>query len=206
MTVIFGLVAFYLGPLWALLIYVINILVIAFSGRILTGMMPESSPGLILEVPPYRIPKLPVLMKKTWLRLREFVIVAWPLLIAGSLLLSIGEFFHWDRVLNAGLSPLTSLLGLPAAVGTTLIFGVLRKELSLIMLLQALGTTDVQSIMSAGQIFVFTLFVTFYIPCVATIAALAKEIGWRMTVAIAVYSLFSAIIVGLSARIFLALI
>jgi ferrous iron transport protein B len=206
MTVIFGLVAFYLGPLWALLVYAINFVVIVISGRILTALMPESSPGMILEVPPYRMPKLSVLLGKTWLRMREFVVVAWPLLIAGSFLLSFGEYFHWDRVLNTGLSPLTSLLGLPAAVGTTLIFGILRKELSMIMLLQALGTTDVQSVLSVGQIFVFTIFITFYIPCVATIAALFKEIGWRMTLAIAIYSLFSAVLIGLGGRLLFAVL
>jgi ferrous iron transport protein B len=206
MTVIFGLVAFYLGPFWALLIYVINFVVIALSGRILTAIMPESSPGLILEVPPYRTPKLSALMGKTWLRMKEFVVVAWPLLIAGSFLLSLAEYYHWDRGLNTGLSPLTSLLGLPAAVGTTLIFGILRKELSMIMLMQALGTTDVQSVLSVGQIFVFTLFITFYIPCVATLAALIKEIGWRMALAIALYSLFSAVLIGLGGRLLFAVL
>ena len=206
MTVIFGLVAFYLGPFWALLIYVINFVVIALSGRILTGIMPESSPGLILEVPPYRIPKLSTLTGKTWLRMREFVVVAWPLLIAGSFLLSLAEHFHWDEGLNTGLSPLTSMLGLPTVVGTTLIFGILRKELSMIMLMQALGTTDVQSVLTVGQIFVFTLFVTFYIPCVATIASLIKEIGWRMALAIAVYSLLSAVLIGLGGRLLFAVL
>jgi ferrous iron transport protein B len=123
--------------------------------------MPESSPGLILEVPPYRTPKLSALIGKTWLRMKEFVVVAWPLLIAGSFLLSLAEYYHWDRGLNTGLSPLTSMLGLPAAVGTTLIFGILRKELSMIMLMQALGTTDVQSVLSVGQIFVFTILLPF---------------------------------------------
>ena len=76
----------------------------------------------------------------------------------------------------------------------------------MIMLMQALGTTDVQSVLSVGQIFVFTLFITFYIPCVATIAALIKEIGWRMALAIAVYSLFSAVLIGLGGRLLFAVL
>ena len=52
MTVIFGLVAFYLGPFWALLIYALNMIVVAGSGKLLSTIMPESSPGLILEVLP----------------------------------------------------------------------------------------------------------------------------------------------------------
>jgi ferrous iron transport protein B len=87
------------------------------------------------------------------------------------------EYFGMERYVNWFLSPLTTLLGLPDAVGTTLIFGLLRKELSLIMLTQALGTTQVLTVMTKTQIMVFTIFVTFYIPCLATIAALWREIG-----------------------------
>jgi ferrous iron transport protein B len=178
-VVIFGLVAFYLGPLWALAIYVLNIFVIAMTGKILTRMMPEVSPGMVLEIPPYRLPSFQVVKKKTWFRIKEFIYVAWPLLIAGSIVLGLLEYFHLDEWINLGLSPLTSLLGLPVVVGTTLIFGVLRKELSLIMLTQALGTTQVISVMSTNQILTFTIFITFYIPCVATIAVLKRELGGK---------------------------
>ncbi len=206
MTVIFGLVAFYAGPFWALGIYLLNALVIALSGKVLSAIMPENTPGMILEIPAFHTPKLHIVLRKTWLRMREFVVVAWPLLIVGSVFLSLGEYFHWDAQLNRVLSPLMSLLGLPDAVGTTLIFGVLRKELSLLMLFQALGTSNVASVLSIGQIMVFTLFVTFYIPCVATIAVLLKEVGWKMTMAAIVYSLLAATLISLAARLFFAFV
>jgi ferrous iron transport protein B len=200
MTVIFGLVAFYLGPLWAMLIYALNIVVVAASGKLLSTIMPESSPGLVLEVPPYHLPKAQVVLSKTWLRLREFIVVAWPVLIAGSVLLSLAEHYHWDTAVNYALAPFTTLLGLPQVVGTTLIFGVLRKELSMIMLVQALGTPNVLSVMTASQMVVFTLFITFYIPCVATLAALVRETGWRLTAAVAAYSLLAATLIALAGR------
>ena len=200
MTVIFGLVAFYLGPFWAMLIYALNIVVVACSGKLLSTIMPESSPGLILEVPPYHLPKAQVVLSKTWLRLREFIVVAWPVLIAGSVLLSLAEHYHWDTAVNHALAPFTTLLGLPEVVGTTLIFGILRKELSMIMLMQALGTPNVLSVMTASQIVVFTLFVTFYIPCVATLAALVKETGWKLTAAVTAYSLLAATLIALAGR------
>jgi len=203
MTVIFGLVAFYVGPLWALLIYGLNTAVVAISGKLLSVILPESSPGLILEVPSYHVPKPQIILRKTWLRLKEFIVVAWPLLIAGSLLLSLAEHYHWDAAVNSGLAPFTAMLGLPQAVGTTLIFGVLRKELSMVMLMQALGTPQILTVMSVSQIVVFTLFVTFYIPCVATLAALVKEIGWKLTVAVAAYSLLVATAIGLAGRVLL---
>jgi ferrous iron transport protein B len=49
------------------------------------------------------------------------------------------------------------------------------------MLMQALGTTEVTLAMTPLQIVIFTLFVVFYIPCLATITVLWKEIGKRRT-------------------------
>lgn len=200
MTVIFGLVGYYLGGIAALGIYLFNAVIIALLGNFLSRMMPEDTPGIILEIPPYQMPSIKSLLGKSWLRLKDFIIIAWPLLIVGSALLSLGEYFHFDLVINRLLSPLTALLGLPSAVGTTLIFGILRKELSMIMLFQALGTTNALSVLSPGQILVFTIFIVFYIPCVATIGVLAKEIGWKRTIVASSLSFFVALVMGLLAR------
>ena len=200
MTVIMALVGVYLGAYYALGIYVLNLLVIMLAGRILALIWPEISPGMLMEVPAFRLPAPKVVMMKTWWRLREFVLVAFPLLVVGSAVLSLIEFYGWQQVVNAALSPMTALLGLPPAVGLTLIFGVLRKELSLLMLMQALGTTNVASVMSVAQILIFTLFVTFYIPCLATLASMYRELGWRLTAAAATALLVLAVGISLAAR------
>lgn len=179
-TVIFALVAFYLGPLKALLLYVLNVVVIAVAGKILSRLMPDVSPGMILEMPNYRLPQFSAVMRKVWFRLREFVLIAWPILIAGSVILSLLEYFQLDERINGFLSFFTSgLLGLPSAVGITLIFGILRKELAIIMLVQALGTSSFSSVMTGEQMMVFTVFSLFYIPCLATLGTLRSTIGNR---------------------------
>jgi ferrous iron transport protein B len=48
LTVVFGLAAFYLGPATAVGVYVLNLFVVAATGAVLTRMMPEVTPGLIL--------------------------------------------------------------------------------------------------------------------------------------------------------------
>ncbi len=200
MTVIMALAGFYLGALWALAIYVLNLAVVILAGNILARLWPEIAPGMLMEVPPYRCPSARVVLLKTWWRLREFVVVALPLLIVGSAVLGLIEFFGWQAVINTILSPLTALLGLPAAVGLTLIFGVLRKELSLLMLMQALGTTNVASVMSAAQIVIFTLFVTFYLPCLATLASMVREVGRKLTAVAAGALLVLAVAISVLAR------
>ena len=200
MTVIFALVGFYLGANYALGIYALNLLVVAVAGHLLARLWPEISPGMLMEVPAYRVPAPRVVALKTWWRLREFVVVAFPLLVAGSVVLSLVDFYGWQHGINAALSPLTALLGLPRPVGLTLIFGVLRKELSLLMLMQALGTTHVLGVMSAAQILIFTLFITFYLPCMATLASMMRELGWRLTLAASGALLALAIVISLAAR------
>jgi ferrous iron transport protein B len=116
--------------------------------------------------------------------------------------LSLIEYGKLDLLINYLLLPLTRLLDLPFAVGTTLLFGLLRKELSLIMLTQALGTSVVSAAMSQTQILVFTIFVTFYIPCLATVGVLWKEIGRRGALLAMALTLGTATVLGLLTRLF----
>jgi len=182
-TVILALMAFYLGPLWAIGFYIFNILLLGILGRIISFFFKEPSPGLILEIPSLKFPSLKNIYQKTFHQLRAFIRFAWPILIAGSVVLAFLQFFHLDSTVNILLSPLVNgALGLPEELGVTLVFGFLRKELSLIMMLQALGTSyhDIMSIISKQQIVIFTVFVSFFVPCLSTVAILWKEIGRRI--------------------------
>ncbi len=199
-VIIFALVAYVLGPFWALGVYFFNLLVIGVLGRLSTWLLPEISPGLLMEIPEYRLPTLSNIARKSWVSLKDFIVVAWPILIAGSLVLSLLKFYGFEDLVNDVLRPLTGLLGLPAAVGTTLIFGIMRKELSLVMLSEALGTTQLSTVLSPTQLLTFTVFVLFYIPCAATIAALGREVGWKGAAAAVAVSLALALALGLLTR------
>ncbi len=199
-TIIFGLVAFFIGPNAALAVFALNLLIVAVFGRVMTHFSPESNLGFILEMPAYQFPALGTTLKKSWCRIQEFIVIAWPLLIIGSVVLSLIEYWKLDLLINYLLLPLTRLLDLPFAVGTTLLFGILRKELSLIMLTQALGTSQVSTVMSQTQILAFTIFVTFYIPCLATIGVLWKEIGRRGALLAVLLTLGTATVLGLLTR------
>jgi ferrous iron transport protein B len=205
-VVIFGLVAAYMGPWWALVIYLVNLVLIVLLGNILARMMKGAPPGLILEIPELQVPSLKTLIAKTWLTLKEFITIAWPLLVVSSVVLGLLEWAHSADAVNALLSPLTVVvLGLPAAVGMTLVFGVLRKELTLVMLVQAMGTTQLNMVLNDGQMLTFTLFVVFYVPCVATIAVMARELGWRDTALISGFSVVVAVVVAVAGRVGYAL-
>jgi len=206
-TVIFGLVGAYIGGLAAAGLYLFNIFVIMISGAILTKFIPEITPGLIMEIPPLRIPAIKNVFMKTWLRLKDFMLVAWPLLIISSVILSFLEYLKLDLILNKLFYPVVTLiLGLPEQTGITLLFGILRKELSMIMLFQAMHTTELNTVMTNLQLIVYTIFTIFYIPCVGTMGALVKELGFRKMILITGLTILLALILALTSRIILSLL
>ena len=200
LSVIFGLVSFYLGPWAALGIYFFNIFVIAIIGRIITHFIPEDSPGLILEIPVYRLPTLRTVTAKAWFRIREFILEAWPLLIIGSIILAGLNYYSITPYLDKIFQPITWALDLPSEVGTPLIFGIFRKELSLIMLAQALGTTNFGAVLTPEQMISYTVFVVFYIPCIATIVTIKNELGTKNMWLITWLTLLVAITTALFSR------
>ncbi len=189
-TVIMGLAGYFLGYWYVMGLYAFNLLVVIISGIILKRLLPGLSPEMIIDIPPYRLPTVKTLFLKTWHKIKDFVYLAIPMLIIGSIVLTLITYYHVDIYINDIFKPvLSGILGLPAALGVVLIFGILKKELTLIMLYQALGLSSiaaVSGVMSHVQILTFTMFVIFYIPCVATIAAINKEIGLKGSVFITV--------------------
>jgi len=177
-VIILGLVGVFMGPWWALIIYLIDLIVIYTVGYIMNKYYPGETPSLIMEVPDIRVPVLKPTLRQAWFRIKEFLTIALPYMIGGSLVLEIIKMAGWFEPINRVLSPvIVRWLGLPAITGITLIFGVLRKELTLILLSTFSNTTNFSLILNPRQMFIFSLFTTLYVPCLATIAALKKELG-----------------------------
>jgi ferrous iron transport protein B len=196
-VIILGLVGKFLGIHWALTLYIFDLLVIFALGRLAFRTLPGEPTALIMEMPDYKLPHLKTVLKQTWFRLAEFIKIAFPLIILGSFAVKSAEVLGLLEPIATALSPITAgWLGLPPITGITLIFGVLRKELTLIMLASILGTTNFAQVLTPVQMVVFTLVAMFYIPCIATIAALVKEFGWKKALWITVLEIVFAICLG----------
>ncbi len=196
-VIILGLVGNFLGIQWALALYLVDFLIIFALGRLAFKVVPGEPTALIMEMHDYRWPHMKTILKQTWFRVAEFIKIAFPLIIVGSFVLKLAEVVGWLEPIAAVLSPVTVVwLGLPAITGITLIFGVLRKELSLVMLAALLGTSNFALVMSPVQMVVFTLVAMLYIPCIATIAALVKNFGWKKSLFITVFEIAFAILLG----------
>ena len=179
-ALVLALAGKYLGTLGVLAIFAAAMAVIALLGKLLRSRGQESEPGLILEIPPYAVPEPGAVLRDTWQRTQDIVTIVLPLLVAGSVVLALLNHFGADALINAALRPMTELwLGLPAALGVPILFGVLRKELSLLMLYQALGSFDVDRYLDPIQLVTLLLFLMFYVPCISTFAVMLKAVGRR---------------------------
>lgn len=198
-TVIMGLVAYFIGPIYAILLYLLNLIVIGIAGIVLKKFLPGINPEILFDIPPYRTPTIKTTIVKTWYRIKDFVYVAIPLLVGGSIVLALIDYFNFAKYVNFVFMPFMELLGLPFSVGIVLIFGIFKKELTLLMLAQALGLSSiamVSKVLTVEQIFVFTIFVMFYIPCLATISTLYREIRLKGTIIITLSSVLIATILA----------
>ncbi len=196
-AVILGAAGHYMGAHYALLIYSIVLLLIVIAGYILGKKIPGESVGLIMEMPEYRMPRIGNVLKKTWIRVNDFIWIAFPLIVLGSVVLGLLKESGALELMIKPFSPVISgWLMLPAVTGITLVYGILRKEMALVLLFVLGGSSDLLSFMTPHQIFVFTLVVALYIPCIGTFAVLKKEFGWRTSLVISLSTIVLAVAVG----------
>ncbi len=180
-AIILALAGKYLGGAGVFAIFALTIVVIARDGPP-AGARPARirARDRCRKFRPMRCRKWRSLLAETWARTEDMLTIVTPLLIGGSVVLALLHHVGADSVINTLLTPVTSWwLGLPVVLGVPILFGILRKELSLLMIYQALGTFDVGSLLDWVQIMTFLLFLTFYIPCISTFAVMLKTIGRR---------------------------
>jgi ferrous iron transport protein B len=177
-AIILALAGKYLGALGVLSIFFIAMMVIAILGRILSRRLHGRAPGQVQEIPAYALPKCRTLLVQTWNRTSDVLTIVTPLLVGGSVVLALLGHVGADRIFDALLTPITHWwLGLPIVLGVPILFGVLRKELSLLMVYQALGTFDIGAHLTSVQIITFLIFLTLYVPCISTFAVMLKSLG-----------------------------
>jgi len=192
-VVILGLVGRFVGLYAALALYAFDLILVFALGRVAFKALPGEPVGLIMEMPPYKRPSAKNVLMKTWSRTKDFVYIAFPIIIAGSLAIVALNMTGFMNYIVNGASPLISgWLGLPVLAGIPLIFGILRKELTLILLSQLVPLAS----LTAVQMVVFSLVTMIYIPCLATIAVFTREFGWKKALAVTLIDIGLALLLG----------
>lgn len=158
-------------------------------GLVLRRIIKGTSPEIFLEIPPYRIPYLKGVVKKTWMRLKWFIREAVPFVLLGVFIANLLYLFGIIQFIGKIASPVFNhFLGLPEEAAGALIMGFLRKDIAVGML--------VPLQLSLKQLIVASVVLSMYFPCVATFAVLLKELGIKDLLKSTLIMVLAALITG----------
>lgn len=180
------------------LIYVLGIVTAIVLAYLLknTLFQGEAVP-FVMELPNYRMPGWRNVGRLLWDKARDFLTRAFTVIFVASIVIWFLQSFdlrlnmvsnpHESMLANlAGLlAPLLSPLGLGDwRIVTALISGFMAKESVVSTLSVLFGSTPLAAVLNPVSVTALLVFCLLYTPCVAAIAAIKRELGWRWTLAI----------------------
>ena len=203
---------------WVMLgLYLLGIGVAMATARLLRKVMfkREETP-FVMELPPYRIPTLKATLSHMWQRCAQYLRNIGGMILVASIVVWLLGYFprqqesestveHYENSyigrIGRFCEPAFEPMGLNWKSSVSLLSGVAGKELMVSTLGVLYSNNEQESspaqlkenlkksgdftTPSALALLVFTLL---YLPCVATIAAIGSESGWRWAIGSAVYS------------------
>lgn len=177
------------GPAYILLYVVIMFVSLVILGTFLNMFLPGRSSGLLIDLPPLRIPRLDNIAKKTFLKSYHFMKEAVPFFMFGSLLVTFMQLTSLLSAWENAFEPITtSWLLLPPEAAIAFIMGLIRRDFG------AAGFLTME--LTSSQILTGLVTLTFFVPCIASMMILFKERGTRQALVIWLGTWLTAFIVG----------
>ncbi len=172
-----------------LLVYMVSFIGIILTGLLMDKMIPGKTDPMLIEIPNLLMPDGKALIKKIWIRTKNFLIEAEiPMIMAVGLAALMVET-GFLNAFSVYISPLvTGWLGLPVEASIGLILGVIRRELAVLPLLEL----DLSTL----QMFIGAVVSLFYLPCLSVFAVLVKEFKVKVAAIISVSTIIIAFLVG----------
>ena len=159
------------------------------AGILMDRLLPGERSQLVFEMPELLVPQARVMLQKVIGRLKHYLVDgAAPMVVAVGVAAVLFETGLLAR-LGVALSPLvTGWLRLPEAAAAPLLLGVVRRELTVLPLLEM----ELTSL----QMFVGATVGLFYVPCIAVVATLSREFGLRAGFALLLLTTSTAFLIG----------
>lgn len=176
-----GVIAFVIGSISGLY-FALYVFVIAFQlllvGFVASKVLPGTRSDFIMEVPPFRCPKLYNILVKTAYRVKWFLKEAVPLFILGTLGLFIfNKLGALKYIEMAGRPVVSNWLGLPPETVEGFILGFLRRDYGAVSLFKTLEKTYGSVSAEPTQLLVALVVITLFVPCLANFFVIIKERG-----------------------------
>lgn len=173
------------------------------AAALLTGwvfsrtLIREKSEGVIMELPPYRMPLLKNMLLSSWTRTKSYIEKAGTVILLLSAVLWVLSYFPAEgegsilAVLGRGIAWIFKPLGFDWRMTVGLISGFAAKEvvISTLGILYAGGAslqTLLPTVMNLPTALGYLVFIVLYTPCAATLAVMRTETGKARWVALSV--------------------
>ncbi len=192
---------------------VIVALVLAVIMERCTKRLKSGKPSFIMEMPPYRFPTIERIAQILWVNLKTFLFKVGTTIFALSVIMWILSNFSLTGGYGSDSDSIMMTVGKllafafkPLGFGswkavTALMGGVVAKEV-VISTVESLG--GVSALFSGEYAAVdalsFMIFTLLYVPCIATVAALVREVGAKWAAFGVILQLVTAYIVTLLIR------
>ncbi|MBF0610642.1 MAG: ferrous iron transporter B [Magnetococcales bacterium] len=183
-------------PFSALLIVLFSVMATSLvCGVAMNRLLPGtgSAGGFILELPLFTWPQGRNIVRKTWFRIKWFLLEALPMFVAAALVMFTLEKSGLLEVIKSWLHPLvTGFLQLPDKVTEVFILVLARREVGAVYFKQMVEAGE----LDYKQIVTGLVVITLFIPCMSNTMVMIKEFGSRWAVVTNLAIIAIAILVG----------
>ncbi len=195
------------GALVMCLLYIIGIICAIIVGLLFKGTVFKGNPvPFVMELPSYRLPGIKDVGLHMWEKARDFLTKAFTIIFTASVIIWFLQSFDFslNTVADSSKSILASIGSFIAPVfsplgfsdwrlATSLITGLTAKEAVLSTVTVLTGDAGVQSLFSSNlSVFSFLVFTLLYMPCVAALAAIKRELGGKTALSLMAFQTLTA--------------
>jgi ferrous iron transport protein B len=165
--------------------------ILALTGLLLNVVLPGKSTGLMIDLPPMRLPRMDNVLRKTWKKSWNFLVDATPMFFLAGFLVTLAQMVGLLDMFIHVLQPIVvHWLQLPddPRIPTTFILGIVRRDFASFGLVDV-GMTPVQAVTAM-------IVITLFVPCIATVGVMIKERGPKIALTIWLGSWLAAFAIG----------
>ncbi len=178
-----GVILGMLGKI-AMSAYVIFIVVIVLQmlvvGYLAGKLVPGETSDFIIEIPPFRLPKLSNVLLKTLSRVEWFLKEAVPLFLLGTFVLFVADKLGiLGAIVRAAEPVVVKFLMLPPQAAVSFVMGFLRRDYGA----AGLYRLQEEGLLDPTQAIVSLVVITLFIPCIANFFVIIKERGLKTAIA-----------------------
>ncbi len=201
-------------------LYILGVAIAILTARLMRLIFfPVDETPFVMELPPYRIPTWRATLSHMWEKCAQYLRKMGGMILVASIIIWFLSYYprteqsplageaHYENSylgrIGKACNPVFEPLGLDWKASVSLLSGVAAKEIvvstigvlyaeedsesgALAKKLQTSGDFDPASALA------FLVFVLLYFPCIATIAAIGSEAGWRWAFAALLYNTLTA--------------